>query len=104
MPGGREHDNAYDNGALPPVADGRVNATGVPSTHTWFQTVQSNTGGVSGTTSIVKVSVSASLADVLPSESVTLHVHVVGPPTVLGVPLILNELRAMPRGREHDNA
>ena len=80
---------------MPPVADGRVNATGVPTTHSWSAT-DGNTGGVSGTTSIVKVSVSASLADVLPSESVTLHVHVVGPPTVLGVPLILNEYALCP--------
>ena len=36
---------------------------------------------------IVNVSVSASLAAVLSSASVTFHVHVVGPHAVLGVPL-----------------
>ena len=38
-------------------------------------------------TVILKVSVSASLAAVLSSASVTFHVHVVGPHAVLGVPL-----------------
>ena len=39
-------------------------------------------------TQIVNVNVSASLAAVLSSESVTFHVHGVGPHAVLGVPLI----------------
>ena len=71
---------------MPPVAEGRVNATGVSSTHTWFSTVQSNTGGVSGTTSIVNVNVSESLAEVLSSESVTFHVYSVGLCGAVGVP------------------
>ena len=44
---------------------------------------------MSRSTSIVNVNVSASPADVLPSESVTVYVHVLSDNAVLGVPLIL---------------
>ena len=60
---------------------------------------------MSGSTSIVNVNVSESLAEVLLSESVTVYVHVLTLNAALGVPLILllDSLCETPLGREHVN-
>ena len=92
---------------MPPVASGSTTgAIAVPSSHLWSAT-DGNSGVVSGgPTSIMNVNVSASLAAVLSSASVTFQVHVVSGHNLLGVPLILfvAEANDTPGGREHINA